>query len=31
VGINRLICSILLGVLTYDANVLVISPDREQV
>jgi hypothetical protein len=30
VGINRLICSILLGVLTYDANVLVISPDREQ-
>jgi len=25
VGINRLICSILLGILTYDANVLVIS------
>ena len=25
VGINRLICSILLGILTYDANLLVIS------
>jgi len=28
VGINRLICSILLGVLTYDANVLVVSKPR---
>jgi hypothetical protein len=28
VGINRLICSILLGVLTYDANLLVITPSR---
>lgn len=28
VGINRLICSILLGVLTYDANLLVVSPPR---
>jgi hypothetical protein len=25
VGINRLICSILLGILTYDANILVVS------
>ena len=30
VGINRLICSILLGVLTYDANLLVISPQRHR-
>jgi hypothetical protein len=30
VGINRLICSILLGVLTYDANLLVITPKRER-
>ena len=30
VGINRLICSILLGVLTYDANVLVISRARKR-
>jgi len=30
VGINRLICSILLGVLTYDANLLVISPRKER-
>jgi hypothetical protein len=30
VGINRLICSILLGVLTYDANVLVISRPRKR-
>jgi len=28
VGINRLICSILLGILTYDANLLVISRPR---
>ena len=28
VGVNRLICSILLGVLTYDANLLVVSPQR---
>lgn len=28
VGINRLICSILLGVLTYDANILVVTPRR---
>jgi hypothetical protein len=28
VGINRLICSILLGVLTYDANLLVVTPRR---
>lgn len=28
VGINRLICSILLGVLTYDANLLVITPRK---
>ncbi len=30
VGINRLICSILLGVLTYDANLLVITPKRHR-
>lgn len=30
VGVNRLICSILLGVLTYDANLLVISPARKR-
>lgn len=30
VGINRLICSILLGILTYDANVLVISPPKKR-
>jgi hypothetical protein len=30
VGINRLICSILLGILTYDANVLVISPAKKR-
>jgi hypothetical protein len=30
VGINRLICSILLGILTYDANVLVISRPRKR-
>ena len=30
VGINRLICAILLGVLTYDANLLVISPSRKR-
>ncbi len=30
VGINRLICSILLGVLTYDANLLVVSPGRKR-
>jgi len=28
VGLDRLICAILLGVLTYDANLLVIEPDR---
>jgi hypothetical protein len=28
VGINRLICSILLGVLTHDANLLVVTPRR---
>lgn len=28
VGINRLICSVLLGILTYDANLLVISRPR---
>lgn len=31
VGINRLICSILLGVLTYDANLLVISRAKKRV
>jgi hypothetical protein len=30
VGVNRLICSILLGVLTYDANLLVVSPPRNR-
>jgi len=30
VGINRLICSILLCILTYDANVLVISRPRKR-
>jgi len=30
VGINRLICSILLGILTYDANVLVISRAKKR-
>jgi len=30
VGINRLICSILLGILTYDANLLVISPPKKR-
>jgi hypothetical protein len=30
VGINRLICSILLGVLTYDSNLLVVSPRRKR-
>ena len=30
VGINRLICSILLGILTYDANLLVITPRRNR-
>jgi Peptidase_C39 like family len=30
VGVNRLICSILLGVLTYDANLLVITPARKR-
>lgn len=30
VGINRLICSILLGVLTYDANLLVVTPKRDR-
>lgn len=30
VGINRLICSILLGILTYDANVLVISRPKKR-
>jgi hypothetical protein len=30
VGINRLICSILLGVLTYDANLLVVTPRRDR-
>jgi hypothetical protein len=30
VGVNRLICSILLGVLTYDANLLVVSPPRKR-
>jgi len=28
VGIDRLICSVLLGVLTYDANLLVIQPRK---
>jgi hypothetical protein len=28
VGLDRLICAILLGVLTYDANLLVIEPRR---
>jgi hypothetical protein len=28
VGVNRLICSILLGVLTYDSNLLVVAPPR---
>ena len=30
VGVNRLICSILLGILTYDANVLVISRAKQR-
>jgi hypothetical protein len=30
VGINRLICSILLGILTYDANILVVSRARHR-
>lgn len=30
VGVNRLICSILLGVLTYDSNLLVVSPRRDR-
>jgi len=30
VGIDRVICSILLGVLTYDANLLVIQPQSER-
>ena len=30
VGVNRLICSILLGVLTYDANILVVTPSRKR-
>jgi hypothetical protein len=30
VGINRLICSILLGVLTYDANLLVVSKPKNR-
>jgi hypothetical protein len=28
VGINRLTASILLGILTYDANLLVITPKK---
>ena len=30
VGLDRLICAILLGVLTYDANLLVIEPRRDE-
>ena len=30
VGINRLICSILLGILTYDANILVVSRPKKR-
>jgi len=30
VGIDRVLCSILLGVLTYDANLLVIKPKNEK-
>jgi hypothetical protein len=30
VGVNRLICSILLGVLTYDSNLLVVTPKRDR-
>lgn len=30
VGIDRLICSILLGILTYDANLLIIQPKKRK-
>ncbi len=30
VNIDRVICSILLGVLTYDANLLIIQPAKEK-
>lgn len=30
VGLDRLICSILLGIITYDANLLVIEPRRKK-
>ena len=30
VGIDRVVCSILLGVITYDANMLVIRPRRRK-
>ncbi len=31
VGLDRLVCAILLGVLTYDANLLMIEPRRERI
>jgi hypothetical protein len=30
VGIDRLLCAVLLGVLTYDANLLIIRPRRKK-
>jgi hypothetical protein len=30
VGINRVLCSILLGVLTYDGNLLILKPREER-
>jgi hypothetical protein len=30
IGIDRVLCAILLGVLTYDANLLIIQPDRKR-
>jgi hypothetical protein len=30
VGVDRVICAILLGILTYDANLLMIEPSRKQ-
>jgi hypothetical protein len=28
IDINRVLCSILLGVVTYDANLLILAPDE---
>jgi hypothetical protein len=30
IGLDRVICAILLGILTYDANLLIIEPPRKQ-